>query len=88
MISDVPALTCFSLCQKWDSIEGKCPVLGTEDPPNFKNPSNCPSFEPFLSGDKIKRECGAVGHGCEECYIKCRFNPMLEDEENEYHIFG
>lgn len=75
-------LTCFYLCRKWDSINGKCPVLDSDNPPDFKNPSNCSSFEPYLSGDKIRRECGAVGHGCEECDIKCDFNPRTQEEDD------
>ena len=75
-------LTCFYLCRNWDSSKGNCPKLNLENPEHFKNPSLCLSFEPFLTGDRIKRECGAVGHGCEECYIKCDLNPQTQDEED------
>ena len=76
------SFTCFSLCREWDSIKGECSKLGTADPPDFKNPSNCSSFEPFLSGDRIKRACGAVGHGCEDCHIKWDDNPATQEEED------
>ena len=80
MISDIPELTCFSLCRNWDSLKGECPILKTDSPKDFKNPRVCLAFTPFLDGDQIKRVCGAVGHGCEDCYIKCDFNPR-DDED-------
>jgi hypothetical protein len=75
-------LTCFYMCRNWDSINGKCEKLKQTNPINFNNPHNCDLFEPYLTGDKIRRDCGAVGHGCEECYIKCDDNPMTQEEDN------
>lgn len=37
-------------------------------------------------GDGIVRECGAVGHGCDDCYIKCDLNPRTQEEDDERFI--
>jgi len=33
-------------------------------------------------GDGIVRSCGAVGHDCDECHIKCNLNPMTQEEDD------
>lgn len=68
--------TCFGLCDNWDSIKGICEILQMDIPKEFfTKPRECIFFEPYIDGDGVKRVCGAVGHGCEECYIHCLENP-------------
>lgn len=75
-------LTCFRLCRNWDARDGKCSIFDSENPTNFENPRDCIEFKPYIDGDRILRDCGAVGHGCEECYIKCGANPMTQEEDD------
>ena len=39
-----------------------------------------------FKGDGITRPCGAVGHDCDECYIKCDLNPMTIEEDDERYL--
>ncbi len=75
-----------------------CTECGYENPDNQRGCNRCGAiynppigfkvllpegfYHDIVLGEDVILTCGAVGHGCEECYIKCDGNPMTQEEDD------